>query len=155
MAGKGNEVGKTFEELAKIIEGVKFKDKIGVCLDTCHINDAGYDLKDFDKILEEFDRVIGLKYLGCIHVNDSKNEKGSHKDRHENIGFGTIGFDNLLKVIYNSRIESIPKILETPYVSYDDTSKERVYAPYKYEIAMIREKKFDPDLLLRIRQDNL
>ena len=155
MAGKGNEVGRTFEELAKIIEGVKFKDKIGVCLDTCHINDAGYELKDFDKILEEFDRVIGLKYLGCIHVNDSKNEKGSHKDRHENIGFGTIGFDNLLKVIYNSRIESIPKILETPYVSYDDTSKERVYAPYKYEIAMIREKKFDPDLLLRIRQDNL
>ncbi len=154
MAGKGNEVGKTFEEIKKIIDGVKFKDKIGVCLDTCHINDAGYNLNDFDKILEEFDKKIGLSYLGCIHVNDSKNELGSHKDRHENIGYGTIGFDNLINVIYNEKLKDIPKILETPYVTETDDSKERVYPPYKYEIEMIRNKKFDNNLIDKIRKNN-
>jgi len=155
MAGKGNEVGKSFEEISKIIDGVKFKNKIGVCLDTCHINDAGYDVSDFDKILDEFDSKIGLSYLGCIHVNDSKNDMGSHKDRHENIGFGTIGFDKLIKIIYNKKIENIPKILETPYVTETEESKDRVYPPYKYEIEMIRNKVFDSDLINKIRSDNI
>lgn len=151
MAGKGNEVGKSFDELKVIIDNVKYKDKIGVCLDTCHLNDAGYDISNFDNVLEEFDKIIGINYIGCIHINDSKNILGSHKDRHENIGFGTIGFDNLINVIYNKRLENIPKILETPYVSKDDDSKEREYPPYKYEIDMIRNKVFDNDLINRIR----
>ena len=95
MAGKGNEVGRTFEEIKSIINKIDNKNKIGVCLDTCHIHDAGYNVLDFDKVLEEFDRVIGLDKLKCLHINDSKNVNGSHKDRHENFGFGDIGFDNL------------------------------------------------------------
>ena len=94
MAGKGTEVGKSFEEIKEIIDGVEYKDKIGVCLDTCHINDSGYNLNNFDDVLDEFDKVVGIGYLKCIHVNDSKNIIGSHKDRHENIGYGTIGFNN-------------------------------------------------------------
>ena len=152
MAGKGNEMGKTFEELKAIIDKVKFQDKIGVCIDTCHLNDAGYDMSKFDIVLDNFDKVIGINKIGCIHVNDSKNEISSHKDRHENIGFGTIGFDNLIKIIYNERLESIPKILETPYVTKDDNSKEKVYPPYKYEIEMIRNKKFDSNLITKIRE---
>ena len=151
MAGKGNEVGKTFDELKTIIDNVKYKDKIGVCLDTCHLNDAGYDISNFDKLLEEFDNKIGIKYIGCIHINDSKNILGSHKDRHENIGLGTIGFDNLINVIYNNKLENIPKILETPYVTKDDNSKEKEYPPYKYEIEMIRNKKFNDNLINDIR----
>ena len=138
MAGKGTEVGSNFLEIKKIIDGVKNKNNIGVCLDTCHINDAGYDLNNFDNILDEFDKIIGLNYLKCIHINDSKNIIGSHKDRHENIGYGTIGFDNLLNVIYNPRLENIPKILETPYINE--------HAPYKEEIEMIRKKKFNKNL---------
>lgn len=152
MAGKGNEVGKTFEELKAIIDKIKHQDKIGVCIDTCHLNDAGYDMSKFDIVLDNFDKVIGINKIGCIHVNDSKNEISSHKDRHENIGFGTIGFDNLIKIIYNERLESIPKILETPYVTKDDNSKEKVYPPYKYEIEMIRNKKFDSNLITKIRE---
>lgn len=152
MAGKGNEVGKTFEELKAIIDKIKYQDKIGVCIDTCHLNDAGYDMSNFDEVLDNFDKVIGINKIGCIHVNDSKNEISSHKDRHENIGFGTIGFDNLIKIIYNERLESIPKILETPYVTKDDNSKEKVYPPYKYEIEMIRNKKFDSNLITKIRE---
>jgi len=150
MAGKGNEVGRNFDEIKKIIEGVN-SEKLGVCLDTCHLNDAGYDVSNFDLILEEFDKKIGLSKLKCIHVNDSKNERDSHKDRHENIGFGTIGFDSLIKVIYHDKLKDIPKILETPYVTYDDNSKEKIYPPYKYEIEMIKNKKFDPKLLDKIR----
>lgn len=152
MAGKGNEMGKTFEELKAIIDKVKYQDKIGVCIDTCHLNDAGYDMSKFDKVLDNFDKVIGINKIGCIHVNDSKNEISSHKDRHENIGFGTIGFDNLIKIIYNERLEGIPRILETPYVTKDDNSKEKVYPPYKYEIEMIRNKKFDSELITKIRE---
>lgn len=152
MAGKGNEMGKTFEELKAIIDKIKYQDKIGVCIDTCHLNDAGYDMSKFDMVLDNFDKVIGINKIGCIHVNDSKNEISSHKDRHENIGFGTIGFDNLIKIIYNERLESIPKILETPYVTKDDNSKEKVYPPYKYEIEMIRNKKFDSNLITKIRE---
>ena len=154
MAGKGNEIGRSFEELKSIIDKVKFKDKIGVCMDTCHLNDAGYDISNFDDILDLFDKVIGIDKIGCIHVNDSKNDMGSHKDRHENIGFGNLGFDNLINIIYNSRLEGIPKILETPYVTKDDNSKEREYPPYKYEIEMIKNKVFDNDLITKIREDN-
>lgn len=152
MAGKGNEVGKTFEELSEIIKLVKFPNKIGVCLDTCHLNDAGYDISKFDSLLEEFDEKIGVDKIGCVHVNDSKNDINSHKDRHENFGFGTLGFDNLINIIYNQKLENIPKILETPYVTKDDTSKEREYPPYKYEIQMIRNKEFDKELITKIRE---
>lgn len=154
MAGKGNEVGKTFEELSSIIELVEHKNKIGVCLDTCHLNDAGYDISNFDKVLDEFDKIIGIDKIGCIHVNDSINIRDSHKDRHANIGFGTLGFDTLINIIYNKRLENIPKILETPYVTKDDNSKEREYPPYKYEIEMIRNKEFDKELITKIRNDN-
>lgn len=139
MAGKGSEIGRSFEEIKKIIDGVKLKNKIGVCMDTCHLNDAGYDLDNFDNILDEFDTVVGLKYLKVIHINDSKNEMGSHKDRHENIGIGHIGFDKLIKIIYHEKLKGIPKILETPYV------EDR--PPYKYEIEMIRSKKFNTNLI--------
>ena len=146
MAGKGTEVGRTFEEIASIIEKVNHKEKIGVCLDTCHINDAGYDLNNFDKVLDNFDEVIGLGKLKCLHINDSKNERSAHKDRHENIGLGHIGFEALMKVIYNNRLDNIPKILETPYV-------DKIYPPYKYEIEMIRNKKFNENLLEEIRSN--
>ena len=139
MAGKGTEVGCSFEEIKTIIDGVDNKNCIGVCMDTCHIHDAGYDLNDIDSVLDEFDKVVGLSYLKVVHVNDSKNEKGARKDRHENIGFGYIGFDNLISVIYNKRLEGIPMILETPYI-------EREYPPYKEEIEMIRNKKFNGKL---------
>lgn len=151
MAGKGSELGTSFEQIKKIIDGVKLSDKLMVCLDTCHINDAGYDLNNFDAVLDEFDRIIGLNNLACLHINDSKNERGAHKDRHENIGIGTIGFDNLINVIYNKRLDGIPKILETPYIGDTDDSKERLYPPYKFEIEMIRNKKFDADFLNKIR----
>lgn len=154
MAGKGNEVGRTFEELSSIIELVRFKDKIGVCLDTCHLNDAGYDITNFDNLLEEFDEKIGIEKIGCIHINDSKNDINTHKDRHENFGFGTIGFDTLINIIYNKKTENIPKILETPYVTKDDNSKEREYPPYKYEIEMIKTKTFDKELINKIREGN-
>ena len=138
MAGKGTEIGSNFSEIKRIIEGINNKERIGVCMDTCHLNDSGYDVSDFDSILDELDKEIGLSYLKCIHVNDSKNPKGAKKDRHENIGFGYIGFDNLINVIYNPRIENIPKILETPWIGD--------YPPYKEEIEMIRNKKFDCEL---------
>ena len=113
-------------------------------MDTCHLNDAGYDLDDFDKLLDYFDEVVGINYLHCIHINDSKNEKNSHKDRHENIGFGTIGFDKLIKIIYNDRLKDIPKILETPYIDK--------LPPYKYEIEMIKNKKFDNNIIEKIKK---
>lgn len=138
MAGKGTELGKTIDELKQIIDGIREKNRIGICLDTCHLNDAGYDLTDFDKILDEIDQKIGINKIGCIHINDSKNDLGSHKDRHENIGFGTIGFDKLINIIYNNRLEKVPKILETPYV-------DKIYQPFKYEIDMIKKKKINPN----------
>lgn len=153
MAGKGNEIGRSFEELKSIIDRVKFKDKIGVCLDTCHLNDAGYDMSKFDDVLNLFDKIIGIDKIGCIHVNDSKNIISSHKDRHENIGFGTIGFDNLMNIIYNDKLTNVSKILETPYVTRDDNSKEREYPPYKYEIKMIKNRVFDNKLIDEIRNE--
>lgn len=142
MAGKGSEVGVDFHEIKKIINGVKSKKNIGVCMDTCHMNDAGYDVSSFDQLLDYFDEVVGLDFLKCIHINDSKNPIGAHKDRHENLGFGTIGFDALLNIIYNERISNIPKILETPYVGDK--------APYKLEIDMIKNKKFDDKMIEKL-----
>ena len=144
MAGKGTEIGSTIDELKEIIDGVENKERIGVCLDTCHLNDSGYNLEKFDEILDEIDKKISLDKVKCIHINDSKNAIGAHKDRHENFGFGDIGFDTLINIIYNERLIDIPKILETPYV-------EHQYPPYKYEIEMIRNKKFDPELIEKIK----
>ena len=144
MAGKGSEVGSKLQEIRRIIDLVEDKEHIGVCIDTCHLSDAGYDISKFDEFLDEFDKIIGIEKIGCVHVNDSKNEMGSHKDRHENIGFGKIGFETLLKVIYNERLENVPKILETPYV-------DKEYPPYKYEIEMIRNKEFDSTLIDKIK----
>lgn len=140
MAGKGTEIGSKFSELKQIIDGVKYP--LGVCLDTCHVNDAGYDLSNFDDVLEEFDKIIGLKYLKCIHINDSKNLIGAHKDRHENIGYGTIGFNNIINILYNEKLKDVPKILETPYIKGTKDS----YPPYKFEIEMIKSKKFNDKL---------
>lgn len=150
MAGKGTELGKTFEEIKTIIDGVNNKERLLVCLDTCHLNDAGYDISNFDKLLNEFDNVIGIDKIGCIHINDSKNEKGAHKDRHENIGLGTLGFEKLIKIIYNDKLKEVPKILETPYVSISG-GKDRTFSPYKQEIEMIKNKKYNPNLLQDIR----
>lgn len=148
MAGKGTELGRTFEELATIIDGVTLNDKLSVTMDTCHINDAGYNVKDdFDGVLMEFDKIVGLDRLKVIHVNDSKNPMGSHKDRHANIGFGTIGFDALNGVVHHEKLMELPKILETPYVGAD---KKTSKAPYGYEIAMFKSKTFDPALLEKI-----
>lgn len=151
MAGKGTECGRTIEELAYIINKVNKKDQIGVCVDTCHINDGGYNVREFDKYLDEFDKQIGIDKIKCIHINDSKNEQGSHKDRHANFGLGSLGFDALINVIYNERLENTPKILETPYIGDTDDSKERIYPPYKYEIEMIRKKEFNKNFLNDIR----
>ncbi len=145
MAGKGTEVGSKLEELKKIIDLVEDKKHIGVCLDTCHLSDAGYDIVNFDKFLDLFDELIGIDKIKCVHINDSKNEVGSHKDRHENIGYGKIGFDTLINIIYNNRLKNIPKILETPYV-------DKKYPPYKYEIEMIKNKKFDEKLLEKAKE---
>lgn len=130
MAGKGTELGKTFEEIAFIINHVKNNNRLGVCLDTCHIFDAGYNLENIDQLLKNFDEIIGLSRLKVIHLNDSKNENGSHKDRHANIGKGNIGVDNLLRFVYHPLLENIPKILETPYIDGKP--------PYKEEIEFIK-----------------
>lgn len=134
MAGKGHEIGVNFEEIKSIIDHCKFKDRLGVCLDTCHISDAGYDVKNFDEILKEFDRIIGLDRLLVVHVNDSKNPISAHKDRHENIGYGYLGFDTLYKVVHHPLLINVPKILETPYINEK--------APYKQEIEMLRSGKY-------------
>jgi len=150
MAGKGTEIGRTFEELAAIIDGVTLNEKLSVTFDTCHTNDAGYNVKeDFDGVLDEFDRIIGLDRLKVVHVNDSKNPQGSHKDRHANIGFGTIGFDALNKIVHHDKLAQLPKILETPYVGEDKKNKK---APYGFEIAMLKQQTFDPALLDKILQ---
>ena len=151
MSGKGTELGTNFDDLKYIIDNIEYSKNVGICLDTCHLNDAGYDIFKFDEILDEVDSKIGLEKVGCIHINDSKNLKSSHKDRHENIGLGTIGFDALINVIYNKRLDNIPKILETPYITNSDESKDKIYPPYKFEIEMIRNKKFNPNLINDIR----
>ena len=141
MSGKGTEVGTSIDDLKGIIDLLdeEVKKKVFVCLDTCHMNDSGVDLKDIDLFLDEFDLKIGIDKIKCIHINDSYNVVGSHKDRHANLGYGTIGFNKLINVIYNERLDNIPKILETPWINRNE---KNTYAPYKYEIEMIREKKF-------------
>lgn len=144
MAGKGSEIGKSFEEIARIIDGVSLNEKLSVCMDTCHIHDAGYNVvNDFDGVLNEFDKLIGVERIKVVHVNDSKNPMGAHKDRHENIGFGHIGFAPLLYVINHPQLQERPKILETPFVGEDKKNKK---APYKLEIEMIRKGEFQPEL---------
>lgn len=130
MAGKGSEIGRSFEELREIIDGVELDEKVGVCLDTCHVYDAGYDIvNDLDGVLDEFDRIIGLDRLKALHMNDSKNPFESHKDRHEKIGEGTIGFDAMVRIINNPRLKGLPIILETP----------NELDGYAKEIKMLRE----------------
>jgi deoxyribonuclease-4 len=131
MAGKGSEVGTTFEELAYIIKQSDHPDRLGVCLDTCHISDAGYDVHDVDGVLNAFDRIIGLHKLLVIHINDSKNPRGAKKDRHENLGYGTIGFETLQRYVHHPRLQHLPKILETPWIE-DKT-------PYAIEIKMLKD----------------
>ncbi|MBC2329575.1 deoxyribonuclease IV [Listeria swaminathanii] len=149
MAGKGSECGRTFEELAQIIDGVTHNELLSVTFDTCHTHDAGYDIvNDFDGVLNQFDKIIGIDRLKVLHINDSKNERGAHKDRHANIGFGHIGFDALHYIVHHPQLTNVPKILETPYVGEDKASKK---APYEWEIAMLRNGEFDPDLLNKIQ----
>ncbi|MCR4879840.1 MAG: deoxyribonuclease IV [Bacilli bacterium] len=138
MSGKGTELGITFEEIRRMIDLVKpqYQSRIGVCLDTCHIHDAGYDINDVDGILKEFDEVIGLNKLLVVHINDSKNPRGAHKDRHENIGYGYIGFTNIYKFVHHPLLRDIPKILETPYYKENP--------PYKEEIEELRSGEFTP-----------
>ena len=150
MAGKGSECGNLLEDLRDILNGLNSKN-IGVCIDTCHLNDAGYDMMNFDDFLEEFDKIVGIDKIKCVHVNDSKNIIGSHKDRHANLGYGTIGFDNLLKIINHSKLKDIPKILETPYVSVSDDVNELTIPPYKFEIDMIKKGVFNNNLINDIR----
>ena len=153
MAGKGTEIGRSFEEIAQIIERVDLKDKLSVTLDTCHIHDAGYPVReDFDWVLDEFDRIIGLDRLKVIHVNDSKNPQGAAKDRHANIGFGEIGFDALNGVVHHPKLAHLPKILETPFVGEDKKNKK---APYLYEIDMLKKQEFNEDLLDDILNERL
>ncbi|MBP5575028.1 MAG: deoxyribonuclease IV [Bacilli bacterium] len=135
MAGKGSEIGTCFEQVRDIIEKCQFKDRLGVCLDTCHVSDAGYDINDADALLDEFDHVIGLERLLVVHVNDSKNPRGAHKDRHENLGYGEIGFDALCSIANHPLLKDIPKILETPYINEK--------APYSDEIRMLRDESFE------------
>lgn len=149
MAGKGTEVGRTFEELADIIEKCSENGRLSVTFDTCHANDAGYDVKNgFDDVLNEFDQIIGLNRLKVVHLNDSKNECGAHKDRHANIGFGTIGFDSLNYIAHHPQLEDVPKIMETPYVGED---KKNSFAPYAYEIAMLKNQAFDSKMLDKVK----
>ena len=151
MALKGTEIG-SLEDIKTILDGLEIPSKVGVCLDTCHLHDAGYDLSKINEFLDEFDKKIGLEKIKCVHINDSKNEMGAHKDRHENIGLGYLGFETLLGVIYHEKLKNVPKILETPYVTESDDSKERAYPPYTFEIEMIRNKKFDSEFIHKIRE---
>lgn len=137
MAGKGSEIGRTFEEMEQILSGLDHPEHFGVCLDTCHISDGGYDVTDFDAVLDAFDHIIGIDQIHVVHLNDSKNPMGSHKDRHANIGTGTIGFDVLHSIAENERLKDVAKIMETPYINKKP--------PYKTEIAMMRSGRYDPD----------
>ncbi|MBQ7233427.1 MAG: deoxyribonuclease IV [Bacillales bacterium] len=146
MAGKGTEVGRTFEQLAAIIDGVVHNEKLSVCFDTCHTHDAGYAVStDFDSVLNEFDKIIGIDRLKVLHINDSKNVLGARKDRHENIGFGHIGFDALYRIVHHPQLTDVPKILETPYIGLD-----KAMPPYKQEIEMLRTGCFDSNWITTI-----
>lgn len=134
MAGKGNEVGRTFEELKAIYDGVDKKDRLRVCFDTCHVNDAGYDIVNhYDEVFEEFDKVIGLDQIAVFHINDSMNPLGAHKDRHANIDKGSIGYETLHRLVHDERFIDVPKILETPWLA-EEGSDKKTKPPYKEEI---------------------
>lgn len=151
MAGKGTEIGRSFDELARIIDGVTHNDRLSVCFDTCHTHDSGYDIvEDFDGVLNEFDKIVGVDRIKVLHINDSKNVRGAKKDRHENIGFGHIGFDALNYIVHHDQFTNIPKILETPYVGEDKNNKK---PPYKHEISMFRAQKFNENVLEEIMND--
>ncbi len=153
MAGKGSELGKTFEELAAIYDGVVCNDKLRVCFDTCHTHDAGYDIiHDFDGVIDKFDRILGKEQIAVFHINDSKNEQGAAKDRHENIGFGEIGFDALNYIVHHKDFTEVPKILESPYVTENDSVAQKTLPPYLQEIRMLKEGKFHADLITEIRE---
>jgi len=150
MAGKGTELGRSFEELAYIINNVNFPEKLAVCFDTCHVHDAGYDIvNDFDGVMAEFDSIVGVDKIAVFHINDSKNVVGAKKDRHENIGFGQIGWKALEYIIHHTDYVHISKILETPYVAMPEDAKKKI-APYKHEISMIRSRVFNENLLVEI-----
>ena len=145
MAGKGSEIGREFEELQRIYQGVKYPEYLRVCFDTCHVSDSGMDIKsDFDQVIEQFDKSIGKDQIAVFHINDSKNPMGAGKDRHENLGFGEIGFEALNAIVHHEDFKTVPKILETPYVKDKDGKKS--YPPYRYEIEMLRKQEFDPQL---------
>lgn len=134
MAGKGSEVGRTFEELKAIYDGVDKKDRLRVCFDTCHVNDAGYDIVNhYDEVFEEFDKVIGLDQIAVFHINDSMNPLGAHKDRHANIDKGSIGYETLHRLVHDERFIDVPKILETPWLA-EEGSDKKTKPPYKEEI---------------------
>ncbi|MDQ0231619.1 deoxyribonuclease IV [Metabacillus malikii] len=150
MAGKGSECGRSFDELAKIIDGVTHNQHLSICFDTCHTHDAGYNIvEDFDGVLQEFDHIIGIDRLKVLHINDSKNPMGASKDRHENIGFGHIGFTALNHIVHHPDLVDVPKILETPFVGEDKKYKK---PPYRHEIEMFRNQSFDEQLLENILQ---
>lgn len=154
MAGKGSEIGRSFEELAIIYDQVIYNDKLRVCFDTCHVSDAGYDIiHDFDGVMDCFDKLIGKEQIAVFHMNDSKNVPGAGKDRHENFGFGHIGFDALMYIMNHSDFMHVPKILETPFVK-DPENAKKAYAPYKHEIAMIRKGTFEPNMLEEIIKES-
>lgn len=137
MAGKGSEIGRSFEELAAIYDGVKYNDKLRICFDTCHVNDAGYDIvNDFEGVMEQFDKKLGKGQIAVFHINDSKNSMGARKDRHANIGEGTIGFDTLRHIVHHPDFPGIPRILETPYRP-DPENPDQTLPPYKEEIALL------------------
>lgn len=149
MAGKGTEIGRNFEEIARIIEGVTHNERLSVCLDTCHVHDAGYDIvTNFDEVLKEFDQIVGQERISVVHINDSKNEVGAGKDRHENLGFGYIGFEPLHRIVHHPGFEDIPKILETPFVGADPKKK---HAPYQIEIEMLRDSVYRPEKIEELR----
>ena len=140
MAGKGSEIGRTFEEIKAIYDGVNKKERLRVCFDTCHVNDAGYDLvHDYDGVFKHFDQVIGLDQIAVFHINDSLNPLGAHKDRHANIGQGTIGFETLHRLVHDPRFMEIPKILETPWLCAEGETKKKI-PPYKEEIQQLLAK---------------
>lgn len=140
MAGKGSEIGRSFEELAAIYDGVKYNDKLRICFDTCHVNDAGYDIvNDFEGVMEQFDKKLGKDQIAVFHINDSKNSMGAGKDRHANIGEGTIGFDTLRHIVHHPDFPGIPRILETPYRP-DPENPDKTQPPYKEEISLLLQK---------------
>lgn len=154
MAGKGTEVGKTFEELASIITQTSHNDRLAITFDTCHVYDGGYDIKnDLSGVLTQFDQIVGLDRISTIHLNDSKFGLNSHKDRHANLGYGELGFQLLNTVAYLPELKSIPKIMETPLI-VDPANPKKKYSPYKFEISELRQQTFDPTLAEHVLAEN-